>query len=142
MKIYLAGSMFTTGEQEFNRQIRDALTKLGHEVWLPQVKEPREKTAIAIFNMDVEGIDWCEVVVANMDGGDPDSGTSWECGYAFRKKPIITYRTDFRKAGDVDDTPFNLMMSESADEVLLLPLASVDEVAKEVSKAMVMLAKQ
>jgi hypothetical protein len=33
-------------------------------------------------------------------------------------------------------------MSESADEVLLLPLASVDEVAKEVSKAMVKLAKQ
>ena len=39
----------------------------------------------------------CEVfVVANTDGPDPDSGTSWECGYAYRKKPVILFPTDFR----------------------------------------------
>ena len=37
-----------------------------------------------------------DIVVANMDGSDPDSGTSWECGYAYRKKPVILFRADFR----------------------------------------------
>jgi nucleoside 2-deoxyribosyltransferase len=49
-----------------------------------------------IFEADVRGIDWADVVVANMDGADPDSGTCWECGYAYRKKPIVIFRTDFR----------------------------------------------
>jgi len=55
------------------------------------------------------GMDWSEVIVANMDGPDPESGTCWECGYAYGKKPILLYRTDFRQAGDAPNTPFNLM---------------------------------
>jgi nucleoside 2-deoxyribosyltransferase len=54
-------------------------------------------------------------VVACMDGPDPDSGTAWECGYAFAKgKPIVCYRTDFRITGDTEGAPYNLMLSESA----------------------------
>jgi nucleoside 2-deoxyribosyltransferase len=50
-----------------------------------------------------------------MDGADPDSGTAWECGYAFGKgKPVVCYRTDFRISGDSKDAPYNLMLSESA----------------------------
>lgn len=119
MKIYLAGPLFTAAEREFNRDLSDWLESRGHIVWLPQEKEPREKTAHAIFQMDVEGMDWSEVIVANMDGPDPDSGTCFECGYAFAmQKPIIVYRTDFRGAGDAGDAPFNLMLSESARRVL------------------------
>jgi len=44
------------------------LRNKGHEVWLPQEFEQRTMTAKQIFNKDVEGIDWAEVVVANMDG--------------------------------------------------------------------------
>ena len=45
----------------------------------------------------------------------PDSGTAWECGYAFAKgKPIVCYRTDFRITGDTEGAPYNLMLSESA----------------------------
>jgi hypothetical protein len=65
--------------------------------------------------MDVEAIDWADMVVACMDGPDPDSGTAWECGYAFAKgKPVVCYRTDFRISGDTKGAPYNLMLSASA----------------------------
>jgi nucleoside 2-deoxyribosyltransferase len=139
MKLYLAGPLFTAAEQEFNRQLAAAFIKAGHEVWLPQEHEPRERTARAIFEEDLKGFDWAEVLVANMDGPDPDSGTCWECGYAFRRKLIILYRTDFRLAGDTHDTPFNLMMSESANALLMLPLASPEQVAERVCEELLKL---
>ncbi len=136
MKIYLAGPLFTTAEQEFNRQLRAALQDAGYEVWLPQEHEPRERTARAIFEEDVAGLEACDVVVANMDGPDPDSGTCWETGYAYRKKPIVLYRTDFRQAGDASNAPFNLMMSESADSVIIAPLATPSELGEKISAAL------
>ncbi len=134
MRIYLAGPLFTSAEQEFNRHLRDALRDFGHEVWLPQEHEPRERTPKAIFEEDVKGLDAADIVVANMDGTDPDSGTCWECGYAFRKKPIVLFRTDFRQAGDAPGTPFNLMMSESAAAIILAPLASAREAAAKINE--------
>jgi nucleoside 2-deoxyribosyltransferase len=131
MRIYLAGPLFTTAERSFNSRLHDLLVAAGHEVWLPQDHEPRENTAAAIFLEDLAGLEWSEAVVANMDGPDPDSGTCWECGYAYKRKRIILYRTDFRRAGDAGASPFNLMLSESADFVLNLPLGSVEEVARE-----------
>jgi nucleoside 2-deoxyribosyltransferase len=136
MKIYLAGPLFTAAEQEFNRQLGSALQGAGHEVWLPQEHEPRERTARAIFEEDVKGMDGADVVVANMDGPDPDSGTCWECGYAFGKKPVILFRTDFRQAGDATNAPFNLMMSESAAVVIVAPLASAQEIGAKVCEAL------
>ena len=118
MRIYLAGPLFTAAERAFNRRLRDSLVGYGYEVWLPQEHEPPSRNAKDIFLTDVEGLDSSDVVLANMDGPDPDSGTCWECGYAYKKKPVIVYRTDFRKSGDTDTTPYNLMMTESADEVL------------------------
>jgi nucleoside 2-deoxyribosyltransferase len=136
MKIYLAGPLFTSAEQEFNRRLRDALDRAGHEVWLPQEHEPRERSAQAIFETDVAGLSAAEVVVANMDGPDPDSGTCWECGYAYKKKPVIVFRTDFREAGDVPGSRFNLMLSASAAKVILAPLASVEELARRIAAAL------
>lgn len=75
MKIYLAGPLFTSAEQEFNRQLCSALQNAGHDVWLPQEHEPRDRTATAIFDEDLKGMDWAQVIVGNMDGPDPDSGT-------------------------------------------------------------------
>lgn len=136
MKIYLAGPLFTTAEQEFNRRLRDLLESSGYEVWLPQEHEPRERRAQAIFQSDVAGLDDSDVVVANMDGPDPDSGTCWECGYAYKTKPIILFRTDFREAGDVPGSPFNLMLSASAAKVILAPLGSVQELATRIASAL------
>jgi nucleoside 2-deoxyribosyltransferase len=110
------------------------LKKYGYEVWRPQSNEPRDQSAKAIFRKDVEGLDWCDVVIANMDGPDPDSGTCWECGYAYRKKRLILYRTDFRALIDSTGAPYNLMMSESATKHLELPLASPEEIAAELHR--------
>jgi len=139
MKIYLAGPLFTTAEQEFNRQLCAALQQAGHVVWLPQEHEPRERTAKAIFEEDVSGLHASDVIVANVDGPDPDSGTCWEIGYAYGKKPIILYRTDFRQAGDAVNAPVNLMMSESADAVIVAPLATPKESAAKVCDALLRL---
>jgi nucleoside 2-deoxyribosyltransferase len=122
-KIYLAGPLFTVAEQDFNAALARFLESQGFEVWLPQEHEPRRKTARAIFQMDVEAIDGADLVVACMDGPDPDSGTAWECGYAFAKgKPIVCFRTDFRISGDAKGVPYNLMLSESATSHFEVPL--------------------
>jgi nucleoside 2-deoxyribosyltransferase len=131
-KIYLAGPLFTLAEQSFNTAVARFLESRGYEVWLPQEHEPRSQTARSIFEMDVAAIDWADMVVACMDGPDPDSGTAWECGYAYAKgKPIVCYRTDFRVSGDTQSAPYNLMLSESAttrfEVPFRTPIAEVHE---------------
>jgi nucleoside 2-deoxyribosyltransferase len=129
MRIYLAGPLFTMAEREWNVRLKEALEEYDIDVWLPQENEPRERTAREIFLKDVEGIDWAEGVIAIMDGPDPDSGTSWECGYAYAKgKPIILLRTDFRTNPD-GFAPYNLMLTESANEATFLPGKAVYEIA-------------
>jgi len=146
MKIYLAGPLFNAAERNFNNELTGLLRNRGHEVWLPQEFEQRAMTAKQIFVKDVEGIDWADVVVANMDGPDPDSGTCWECGYAYRRKPVILFRTDFRAGHEMRDdllkieeqnNPlYNLMLTEAATERLDLRYAAVDRVADSIDQAL------
>jgi nucleoside 2-deoxyribosyltransferase len=146
MKIYLAGPLFSAAERNFNNELTRLLRNKGHEVWLPQEFEQRTMTANQIFVQDVEGIDWADVVVANMDGPDPDAGTSWECGYAYRKKPVILFRTDFRagyKLGgdrlqfeEKNGAPYNLMLTEAASKRLDLPFADLDRIADSIDQVL------
>jgi nucleoside 2-deoxyribosyltransferase len=149
MKIYLAGPLFSTAERDFNARLAQRLRDLGHEIWLPQESEQATMTPAQIFKEDVAGIDWAEVVVANMDGPDPDSGTCWECGYAYCKKPVVVFRTDFRVGYDVlpvsaathpgvpdQQAPYNLMLTESATLRLDLVSSSIDEVASRINAAL------
>jgi nucleoside 2-deoxyribosyltransferase len=127
-KLYLAGPLFSFAEQGFNVELARFLESQGFEVWLPQEHEPRSKTARAIFDMDVAAIEEADMVVACMDGPDPDSGTAWECGYAFAKgKPIVCYRTDFRLSGDTEGAPYNLMLTESATARFEIPFRTKRE---------------
>ncbi len=136
MKIYLAGPLFSTAEQEFNSKLAGLLRNAGHEVWVPQEIEQREKTAAEVFTKDVEGIDWADVVVANMDGADPDSGTCWECGYAYKKKPIIVFRTDFRAGDEPGKALFNLMLTESATVLLDVRYSDTGTLALRIEEAL------
>jgi len=125
-KLYLAGPLFTAAEQCFNADLARFLEREGFEVWLPQEHEPRrvkaQKRPKAIFAMAVAALDAADMVIACMDGPDPDSGTAWECGYAYAKgKPIVCYRTDFRLSGDTEGAPYNLMLTESATTHLEWP---------------------
>lgn len=135
-RIYLAGPLFTMAERDFNKDLAQRLRDLGYNVFLPQEEEPRDMTAKSIFEMDVKGIDDSDVILAIMDGPDPDSGTCWECGYGYaRGKAILTLRTDFRNCGDGDFAPFNLMISECSDHNIILSClrSSTEEIVASVN---------
>ncbi|HUG28978.1 MAG TPA: nucleoside 2-deoxyribosyltransferase [Candidatus Limnocylindria bacterium] len=130
MKLYFAGPLFTSAERAWNDELATALRDRGHEVFLPQDQE-QGKDASSIFSTDVGGIDWADALVAVMDGPDPDSGTAWECGYAYGKKPILLVRTDLR-AQTGSGAPYNPMLTESATIRLELPYAPLARVVDEV----------
>jgi nucleoside 2-deoxyribosyltransferase len=141
LKIYLAGPLFTTPEREFNVRLAARLRAFGHEVFVPQETPALAPTGQAIFHKDLAGLDWAEGVVAIMDGADPDSGTSWECGYAYAtRKPVVLFRSDIRGSGDADDIPYNAMLLGAADAHIELPLATVDEAADAIHAAVARLA--
>jgi len=134
MKLYFAGPLFTTPERQWNAEVTAALRAAGHEVFLPQEQEPG-KDGPGVFATDVGGIDWADGLVAIMDGPDPDSGTSWEVGYAFRKKPIVLVRTDSRSmAGNVGE--YNPMLTQAATIRVDAPAGSTTEVIGAVLDAL------
>ena len=135
MKLYLAGPIFATPERTWNAEVGAALRDAGHELFLPQEKEPGLDDA-GIFAADKAGIDWSDGLVAIMDGPDPDAGTCWEVGYAFgTKKSIVLIRTDFRVlAGSVGG--YNPMLSQAATIRLNLPAASTTEVVRAILEAL------
>jgi len=141
MKLYLAGPLFTRPERDWNEALAARLEAAGHEVWVPHLHPAPDRTARAIFEKDRGGVDWADGVVAIMDGEDPDSGTCWECGYAYgRGKPVVLFRGDMRGGGDSADMPYNAMLVGAADVHIELPLATVDEAADAIVAALAGLA--
>lgn len=135
MRIYFAGPLFSAAERDWNAGLAANLRGAGHEVFLPQEQE-RGKDAAGIFSTDVGGIDWADALVAIMDGADPDSGTSWEVGYAYRKKPIVLVRTDMRRNHGSGGSGYNPMLTESATIRIDAVAAPIDRVAREVLAAL------
>jgi len=141
VKIYLAGPLFTTAEREFNMQLAARLRTAGHGVFVPQENPASEPTGRAVFLKDLAGLDWADGIVAIMDGADPDSGTAWECGYAYAtKKPVVLFRSDLRGSGDAEDIPYNAMLIGAADAHVELRLGTVDEAAAAIQAELVHLA--
>jgi nucleoside 2-deoxyribosyltransferase len=127
-RIYFAGPLFTQGEREWNAAIAGRLRSLGHTVFLPQEKGTEIVTSTGgltagerreLFEFAIGAIRDCDVVVAVLDGPDADSGTCFECGYAFAShRPVIGLRTDFRFGGDAREAGVNLMLSESCAQLI------------------------
>jgi nucleoside 2-deoxyribosyltransferase len=134
VKLYFAGPLFSAAERDWNAAMTGRLRAAGHEVFLPQDQE-HGKDAAGIFATDVGGIDWADALVAIMDGSDPDSGTAWECGYAYGKKPVVLVRTDFRGAGD-PRYPYNPMLTASATSRLDLGFADMDAIEAAILDAL------
>ena len=128
MRLYVAGPLFTQAERAWNERLAAALADAGHDVFLPQteVKAIATLHADAIFRIDVDGVRSADAVVAVLDGTDPDSGTSFECGLAYALGlPIVVVRTDFRAGGDALPgqklATINLMLAQAAARVVNLP---------------------
>lgn len=132
MRIYLAGPLFSLAERSFNELLSEALIALGHAVFLPQSGGKMQGSSAAIYQWDVGGIQWCDAVVACLDGPDPDSGTAWELGYAEGiGKITLGYRTDFRVNEGLDK--INLMLTEGTDATLYLPNETIERVAERIN---------
>jgi nucleoside 2-deoxyribosyltransferase len=147
VRIYFAGPLFTQAEWQWNATLAKKLKTLGYAITLPQESaEPmltnkRPFDANELFRTNVNGIDSADIVVAILDQPDPDSGTCWECGYAFKLgKPVVGVRSDIRRAGDDPKTSVNLMLGISCARFVDVPLGKrndVDWVATAVDKAIV-----
>ena len=74
-----------------------------------------------LFGANTTALDSVDAVIANLDGADSDSGTCWECGYAFKRGiPIIGVRTDLRTSGDLGSS-VNLMLVKSCSDIIVVP---------------------
>ena len=134
MKLYFAGPLFTAAERAWNEELAAALREGGHEVFLPQDQEPG-KDAAGIFATDVRGIDGADALVAIMDGPDPDSGTAWEVGYAYGRKPVVLVRTDIRSQTG-SGASYNAMLNQSATIRVDLPFATAARIVAEILEAL------
>lgn len=90
MKIYLASPFFNDEELKNVEKAEEILMKRGFQVFSPRLNEVRidENTQSALwsketFMNDRRFIDWADAVVMLYYGGYSDSGTAWECGYAY-----------------------------------------------------------
>ena len=120
LKIYFAGDLFDSKDLAGNLLMADAVERISggrYKVMLPQDGECEvvERTSQSIRDADFELLLSCDIIVANFDGTDLDSGTVVEfCFAKMVDMPALLLRTDFRNSGDhtlPDGEPWNLMCS-------------------------------
>lgn len=98
-KIYLASPLFTEYERKQVRQVANALRADNNEVYVPMEHTVKNAWSMsnadwgkAVFEEDVKAIRECDQVVCIYYGLYSDSGTAWECGFAYGiGKPVILY---------------------------------------------------
>ena len=97
----MAGPLFNEGDRYSNQLNSDALRKEGFTTFLPQEvvidKDSSQLVKAACFYMDFKAINECDIVVANCNGIEIDSGTAAEIGLCYGlKKQIYLYKSDVR----------------------------------------------
>ena len=125
MKIYLASPFFNETELEAVAKAEQILRARGIEVYSPREHEYRGAEAgttvwaEAIFQEDVAAIRSAERMVMLYHGNYSDSGTSWECGFAYALGlPVVAVQLGNNA---------NLMVHRSATaNITLEELASYD----------------
>lgn len=131
--IYLAAPLFTAAEQAFNAGIAARLRDAGYVVMVPQDfclphAGPSPDFA-SIHRACMDHLARATLVVAVLDGADPDSGTCFEAGWACaRGIPIIGIRTDLRP-GEDGGLP-NCMLTRSCAAVV----RNVDELPAAIGR--------
>ena len=88
MKVYLASPFFNNEEIRNVATAEEILRRKGLDVYSPREHEDRAEAGTRewsenIFAMDVTAIKEADIVVMLYYGNYSDSGTAWECGYAF-----------------------------------------------------------
>lgn len=125
--IYLAGPFFNEEEIKNIEYAERVLKERGLPFFSPmralfeEAEQGTPEWARLVFNKDVEEIEKADAVVTLYYGSNGDTGTAWECGYAFSLgKPVILVHA--KKEGDS-----NLMMHcGCTTNIFLEDLASFD----------------
>lgn len=110
--IYIASPFFNEEEMKNLQKAEEVLTRRGYAIYSPRMHDDQEHAFQSpewnreTFRLDLEGIDASDVVLVLFYGSYSDTGTAWECGYAYAKgKTVVLVHL-----GEVS----NLMMQESA----------------------------
>lgn len=117
LTVYFAGALFDHKELAGNLLLAQAAEKISagrFRFVLPQNLEETSTDAIAVRNNDFKQLLSCDMVLANFDGLELDSGTVAEfCAAKFLDMPALLFRTDFRGGGERDTAPdpWNFMCS-------------------------------
>jgi nucleoside 2-deoxyribosyltransferase len=114
-RLYVAGELFSFHHLAGNAMLASAIEQLSDNAYqciLPQALEQRETTPEAIRNQDLREVILSDVCLFFFDGTELDSGTVVEFMLAkFADIPSVVVRSDFRKGGDAESYPWNLMVS-------------------------------
>lgn len=163
-KIYIAGfDVFESNSIEIGKKYVQLCKNYGFEGLYPldnivDFNQEKRKIAQDIFKANVNLINQCDIVIANLNsfrGKEADSGTVWECGYATalekkvygymkkeqnyidsfskdEKKVIddVTYDLENRVIEDFD-YPINLMIACSVEKIIF---GEFEDCLKEICK--------
>ena len=141
-KIYIAGpDVFEQDAIKRGEELVALCKQYGFEGLYPMdnvVDFTQEKRKIAqdIFHANVAMIDAADIIIANLNqfrGKEADSGTVWECGYAYGKgkrvygymQSCVAYKEHFDAPFDAEgrvvedfDYPINLMIACSCEAII------------------------
>ena len=108
MRVYIASPFFTPEQYQNVEDIKSMLDKLNIEYYSPKddslvPKDADDATRQKIFQQNLDEIDKCDFMIANLR--DKDIGTYIEIGVAYaRSKKVIAFIHDTKK--------INLMLSQ------------------------------
>ena len=112
-KVYLGGSLFDARHIAGNALLAEAIEEASrgrYGVVAPQDIELPAMDAKSIRDTDYRAVLACDVAVFLFDGAELDSGVVAELMAAkFADIPSVLLRTDFRRSGDRNIRPWNLM---------------------------------
>ena len=132
-KIYLSGPLFSRGEVAWGERVKRFLEDRldGVIIIWPHEIVPCQALPPQIFQANLQALKEADIMVAMLDGPQVDDGTAWEIGYFFMQgKKILGLRTDFRRAGETDNSRVNLMIECSCQGIT----SSLEELASDLKR--------
>ena len=119
MKIYLASPWFKNNERVMYSQILNKMREQGYEVYAPIEHEIPNAWDLSnaewgrqVFFADIQAIQDCDEVWVLNFGMYSDSGTAWECGYAYGIGKTVRQLV----YGMGEDKTYSLMMINGCEE--------------------------
>ena len=123
MRVYLASPWFKNNERVMYSQILNKMREQGHEVYAPIEHEIPNAWDLSnaewgrqVFFADIQAIQDCDEVWVLNFGMYSDSGTAWECGYAYGIGKTVRQLV----YGFGEDKTYSLMMINGCEEYDLM----------------------